>query len=58
MRFDIPVIGMRSLKVFRKAGVTALAIEANRTILLEREKIVAAADKMNLAIISVTPPPS
>lgn len=58
MRFDIPVIGMKSLKSFKKAGISALAIEAGRTILLEREKIVASANKMNLAILAVNVPSS
>lgn len=53
MRFDIPVIGMRTIKTFKKARVSALAVEAGRTILLEREKIIAAADELNLAITAV-----
>ncbi len=58
MRFDIPVIGLKSLKIFKKAGISALAIEAGRTILLERKKIVSVADTMNLAILAVNLPGS
>lgn len=53
MRFDIPVIGMRSLKSFRKARISALAVEAGRTIILERDKVIARADRMDLAIIAI-----
>jgi len=50
MRFDIPVIGTRTLKSIRKAGVTALAVEAGRTIFLEREAVIAEAKRMDLYI--------
>ncbi len=53
MRFDIPVIGTHTFKVLRKAGVSALAVEAGRTILLEREKLAGEAQKMNLAFLAV-----
>lgn len=50
MRFDIPVIGTRTLRSMKKAGATALAIEAGRTILLEREQVFAQADALGIAI--------
>lgn len=50
MRFDIPVVGLRTLKSIAKAGVTALGIEAGRTILLDRDAVLAEANRMNLAI--------
>jgi DUF1009 family protein len=53
MRFDIPVIGERSLKSLKRAKAAVLAVEANRTILLERDKIVRLADKQGLCIVAV-----
>ena len=53
MRFDIPVIGMRTLESLRKAGISTLALEARRTILLEREAILAEAARRGLAIVAV-----
>ncbi len=50
MRFDIPVVGLKTLKVMRRAGVTALAFQANRLILLERDEVIAFADKHDIAI--------
>ena len=49
MRFDIPIIGLRTFKALKKAKVSCLAVEAKRTILLEREKLAAEADRLGLA---------
>ena len=53
MRFDIPVIGPRTIPVLRRAGVTALALQARRTILLERDETLRLADRANLAILAL-----
>ena len=50
MRFDIPVIGRETLPVLRRAGITALAIQARRTLLLERADVITAANRANIAI--------
>lgn len=54
MRFDIPVIGEHTFKTLKKAKAAVLAVEAGRTILLEREKLVAEADRLNLCFTAVT----
>ena len=53
MRFDIPVIGEGTISVLRKAGVSAIAYQAGRLVMLERPKVVAAADKLNIAIVGL-----
>ncbi len=53
MRFDIPVVGLKTLKVMKRAGVSALAFQAGRLILLDREKVLAFADKCGIAIVGV-----
>lgn len=53
MRYDIPVVGLRTLAVLKKIKAAVLAVEACRTILLERKQIIEAADKQNLAFIAV-----
>lgn len=53
MRFDIPVVGMHTMKVLKKAGAKALAVEAGRCIVLEREKVVAEADRLGLCMVAV-----
>jgi UDP-2,3-diacylglucosamine hydrolase len=50
MRFDIPVLGMDSLKVFAEAGVTALALEAGTTLIFDKPEFLKAADAQRLAI--------
>lgn len=53
MRFDIPVIGEATIASLRKAGVSALAYQAGRLVLLERQKVIDAADKLNIAIVGL-----
>ena len=52
-RFDIPVVGLKTLKTMKKAGVTALAFQAHRLILLDREAVVAYANKHGIAIVGI-----
>ncbi len=55
MRYDVPVVGPRTIRVLRRARATALAVEARRTIILERAKTLAAAHRINLAWIAWEP---
>jgi DUF1009 family protein len=50
MRFDVPVIGLATVEVMRKSRVTALAIDAGRTLLFDRVRLIEAADTFGLAI--------
>ena len=51
MRFDIPVVGLKTLKVMKKAGVSALAFQAQRLMLLDREEVIAFANRHGIAIV-------
>ncbi|MDF7801030.1 UDP-2,3-diacylglucosamine diphosphatase LpxI [Pontiellaceae bacterium B1224] len=53
MRFDIPVVGTKTIKVMKRAKATCLAVEAGKTILLEKEKLIALADQYDMAFIAV-----
>jgi len=53
MRFDIPVIGLKTLKVMKHAGATAIGFQAGRVILLDREAVVDFANRHNIAIVGV-----
>lgn len=53
MRFDIPLVGLETVEAIIKAGGTALAIEADKTFLIDREDIVTLADGKGLSIIVV-----
>jgi UDP-2,3-diacylglucosamine hydrolase len=52
MRFDIPCIGAQTVEVCRNAGIAVLAIEADRTIILEREEVQESVRKRGPAIVS------
>ncbi len=52
-RFDIPVVGLKTLKMMRKAGVTALAFQAGRLILLDREDVIRFANRHSIAIVGI-----
>ena len=53
MRFDIPVVGLKTLKTMKKAGATALAFQAGRLILLDREDVIAFANRHGIAIVGI-----
>jgi DUF1009 family protein len=58
MRFDVPVIGLPSIEHMAAAGVTALAVDAGRTLLFDRAKLIALADEKGMAIQAFSLPPS
>ena len=53
MRFDIPVVGIKTLKMMKWAKASCLAVEAGRTILIEREKLMDLADRLGMAFVAV-----
>ncbi|MCS6771368.1 MAG: UDP-2,3-diacylglucosamine diphosphatase LpxI [Kiritimatiellae bacterium] len=53
MRFDLPVIGTKTFKSLRRARASALAVEAGRAILLERDRLVEEADRLGIAFVAV-----
>ena len=53
MRFDIPVVGLKTLKTMKKAGATALAFQAKRLILVEKEEVIDYANKHDIAIVGI-----
>ncbi|HLJ40141.1 MAG TPA: UDP-2,3-diacylglucosamine diphosphatase LpxI [Candidatus Acidoferrales bacterium] len=55
MRFDVPVVGLRTIEVMKRSKATALAVDAGRTLLFDREKLMAAADEAGIAIEALTP---
>ena len=50
MRFDIPCVGCGTIETLKEAGITALGIEAGRTLLLEKEDLLAQANKADITI--------
>ena len=57
MRFDVPVIGLQTIDVMRRSNATALAIDAGRTLLFERDALIRTADEAGIAIEAFAPEP-
>jgi len=52
MRFDVPVIGVATIRAMQAAGATCLAVEAGKTLLFDPAAILAAADHAGIAIVA------
>ena len=52
-RFDIPVVGLKTLRVMKRAGATALAFQAGRLVLLDRAAVVDYANRKGIALIGL-----
>lgn len=52
MRFDVPTVGKRTIEKLAAAGGKVLAIEAHRTILVDREETIQRANQLGVVIIS------
>jgi DUF1009 family protein len=50
MRFDVPVVGLRTVEVMRRSQATALAIDARRTLLFDRPRLIQAADEAGITV--------
>jgi len=55
MRFDVPVVGVRTIELMRASNATALALDAGKTLLFERDRLIAAADEAGIAIQAFAP---
>jgi len=52
VRFDVPVIGVETIRVAAESGVRVIAVEARKTLLLERDAVIALADTMNVSVVA------
>ncbi len=55
MRFDVPVIGLETLRTLRECNVSALSIDAGRTLMLDRVKLIEEADQAGVTIVAGQP---
>lgn len=53
--FDVPVAGLDTIRVMRETGTTVMAVDAGRTLLLDREEMLARADEADIAIVGQAP---
>jgi DUF1009 family protein len=52
MRFDVPVVGVKTIEVMRQAGATCLALDAGKCLLLDGNAVIAAADAAEITIVA------
>ena len=52
--FDVPVVGLSTIPVMRETGVTVLAVEAGRTLMLDREEMLQQANDARISIVGMT----
>ena len=62
-RFDLPTVGIRTLMVMKETGVAVLAVEALKTVMIDREQMIPWADEAGIAVVGIdetvnsSPPP-
>ena len=52
MRFDVPVIGVRTIEAMQKAGASCLAVDAGKCLLLDGDAIISVADEAKITILA------
>jgi hypothetical protein len=52
-RFDIPAIGAKTIEVMHEAGATALAIEAGKSVVFDKEEMIALANQFGICIVAL-----
>jgi DUF1009 family protein len=52
MRFDVPVVGVKTIEVMHKAGATCLAIDSGKCLLLDGAAVIEAADEASISIVA------
>jgi len=53
MRFDIPVVGPDTIKLLKKLKAACIAIEAKRTLIIDKEETVKLADEAGIGVIAI-----
>ena len=53
MRFDVPVIGVKTIEVMRQAHATCAALEAHKTLIFDLDKVLARANEAGIAIVAL-----
>jgi len=54
LRFDVPCVGLETIKTMSKVKGAVLAVEAGYTLLFDKEEMIAEADRENISIISIS----
>ena len=52
MRFDVPVIGVKTIEVMHHAGATCVALDAGKCLLLDGDAVIVRADEKGIAVVA------
>lgn len=52
MRFDVPVVGVATVRAMQSAGATCLAVDAGKCLLIDGDTVIRAADEMGICIVA------
>jgi len=55
-RLDLPTVGLRTVRLAYEAGLEGIAVEAGATLLLDRDEVIAAADKLGIFVTGIRVP--
>ncbi|MBC8164582.1 MAG: LpxI family protein, partial [Bryobacteraceae bacterium] len=55
MLFDVPVAGPGTIRTMQKTGATALSVDAERTLLLDKDEMLALANESGIAVVGAAP---
>ena len=53
MRFDVPVVGRKTIQVMQRSRATALAVDAGKTLLFDRQRLIEDANQAGIAIVGM-----
>ncbi len=53
-RFDVPAVGAQTVETMQRAGLRALAVEAEKSVVFDREEMIELADRNKIAIVAYT----
>jgi DUF1009 family protein len=53
LRFDMPAVAVKTIETMRDVGASVLAVEAGKTVVFDREEMIALADRHRIAIIGI-----
>src|SRR5436190_12843123 len=51
MRFDVPVVGLATIQAMRVAGASALSVDAGKTLMFDRDTLLASANEAGITIV-------
>jgi len=53
MRFDVPVVGLKTIQVMRRSNAHVLAVDSGKTLLFERQTMIKEANEAAIAIVGI-----